>query len=100
MLELLITLYVKEFLVPVTSPDHPEKTYPGLGVAKIVASVFCVKEPLDGDTLPPSEADTLTVYLIIIGSLSLEQLTKEIRNKKTRKIFINLFKKTFKVNLC
>ena len=46
--------------------DHPLKLYPALGVAVILTCVPLANVPPAVDTLPPSPADTVRVFCLVI----------------------------------
>ena len=87
-------MLVLEFKVTVTGLaveplDHPLKLYPAFGVAVRLTWVPELKLPVVGDTLPPSPADAVRVYLgvILLGVVpgscesSLAQVRRNRRDK-------------------
>ena len=69
--------------------DQPLNVYPELGVAVTLTCVPALKLPVEGDTLPPSPADAVSVYLgvILLGVVpgscesSFEQVKSNIKLK-------------------
>tara|TARA_B110000046_G_C12615234_1_gene242501 strand:- start:32 stop:310 length:279 start_codon:yes stop_codon:yes gene_type:complete len=78
----LFILTLNGFVLPVASPDHPEKEYPSACVAVNETLVFSFWVSPESFTVPPSEAETTKVKVTVgygIGTtasgieLSLEQ---------------------------
>ena len=83
-------MLVFEFRVTVTGLseeplDQPLKVYPEFGVAVTLTCVPALKLPVVGDTLPPSPAEAVRVYLgvILLGVVpgSCESSLAQVRSK-------------------
>ena len=83
-------MLVLEFKVTVTGLaveplDQPLNVYPEFGVAVILTCVPALKLPVVGDTLPPSPADAVRVYLgvMLLGVVpgSCESSLAQVKSK-------------------